>query len=153
MLVSGRVYFHILGGSLSTCVFLCVLKEITRISSTPHFSKSEKHRQAIAFSGARTLHAQGQEIEGLNEVHESKSALISLLQIPIIHESPCCRLLEILTTQWQILNINPYIKTVYPRDLPSPNVKGWARGVINHLRNERYLGSMKPFSVSVSQDP
>ena len=26
-------------------------------------------------------------------------------------------------------------------------------GVYNHLRNERYLGSMKPFSVSVSQDP
>ena len=27
------------------------------------------------------------------------------------------------------------------------------QGVCNHLRNERYLGSMKPFSGSVSQDP
>jgi len=26
------------------------------------------------------------------------------------------------------------------------------QGVYNHLRNERYLGSMKPLSVSVSQD-
>ena len=26
-------------------------------------------------------------------------------------------------------------------------------GVYNHLRNGRYLGSMLPFSVSVSQDP
>ena len=26
-------------------------------------------------------------------------------------------------------------------------------GVFNHLRNAQYLGSMKPFSVSVSQNP
>ena len=27
------------------------------------------------------------------------------------------------------------------------------RGVFHHLRNGRYVGSMLPFSVSVSQDP
>ena len=27
------------------------------------------------------------------------------------------------------------------------------QGVYNHLRNEKYLGSMFPFSVAVSQDP
>ena len=27
------------------------------------------------------------------------------------------------------------------------------QGVYNHIRNARYLGSMKPFSVSVRQDP
>ena len=28
-------------------------------------------------------------------------------------------------------------------------LRWWARGVFHHLRNARYLGSMKPFSVSV----
>ena len=40
----------------------------------------------------------------------------------------------------------------FPRDPGSPNVR-WARGVVHHLWNARYLGSMKPLSGSASQDP
>ena len=36
-----------------------------------------------------------------------------------------------------------------PRDPGSPNVRGWWRGLQSTKRNERYSGSMKPFSVSV----
>ena len=34
-------------------------------------------------------------------------------------------------------------------EIQSPNVRGWAVGVSNHLQNAKYLGSMLPFSVSV----
>ncbi len=42
----------------------------------------------------------------------------------------------------------------HPLGIQSPNVRWWAFGVYNHLWKARYLGSMLPFSVSVSwSDP
>ena len=42
-------------------------------------------------------------------------------------------------------------KPVIPRD--PITLSNDEQGVYNHLRNARYLGSMLPFSVLVSQDP
>ena len=42
-------------------------------------------------------------------------------------------------------------KSTYPRD--PITLSDDEQGAYNHLRNGRYLASMLPFSVSVSQDP